>query len=215
MRLASPHDGAVSFEWPEVERSITYRWTADRVRLSIGTPPAPSAGVRGRLLRLDRVDAVLRERWTVGEFADDDLGERLATLVATGVEWLAGVLDDHGWPGWWSVGVVASAAASRLVQHSDDLPFQERCLVLMRAAAEAGQLAWREVAYLTDTVLLARGEPQRYGTKFRRADGVLVPCPLAEPSEVDERRRSVGLEPMADYTDRIRKRFPATETGEP
>lgn len=77
----------------------------------------------------------------------------------------------------------------------------------MRTAAQAGELAWREVAYLTDTVLLAQGQPQRYGTKFRRVGTTLEPCPLSNQSEVDERRHSMGLESLADYANRIRNRF--------
>lgn len=216
LHLASPQDGAVSFDWPEVGHTITYRWTVDRVRLAIvDEPPVLAVRVRDRLLRLDRVDAVLREQWTTSGFQDPDVGQRLTTLTATGVTWLREVLTEHGWPGWSSVGVAASAAASRLVQHSDDLAFQEHCLELMRAAAQAGELAWREVAYLTDTVLLARGQPQRYGTKFRRVGAVLEPCPLIDPAEVDVRRRSMGLEPLADYTDRIRERFASAETEQP
>ncbi|HEX5405569.1 MAG TPA: hypothetical protein VFX16_25110 [Pseudonocardiaceae bacterium] len=98
LHLASPQDGAVLFDWPEVGSTITYRWTVDRVRLAIvDEPPVPVAHVRERLLRLDRVDAPLREQWAASGFHDPDLGQRLTTLTAAGVTWLREVLTEHGW----------------------------------------------------------------------------------------------------------------------
>ncbi|WP_163507248.1 DUF4135 domain-containing protein [Fodinicola acaciae] len=219
--LHGPQHGQVSFEWPEAGRRVTYGWDGGKVRLAvdaIDTPPAPvpvppAAEIRQRLLRMDRVDAALRMPWARGGFADEALHRRLTMLVAAGASWLREVLDQHGWPGRSMVGLAATTAASRLVQHlEDDLPLQRRCLDLMSRAAEAGDFPTREVAYATDTVRLAEGRRQVYGTKFDRVGGELVPCPLEDPERVDERRKAMGLGPLEEYARELRQRFALTGT---
>jgi hypothetical protein len=75
----------------------------------------------------------------------------------------------------------------------------ERSSELMRAAVEAGDADAGELAYLTDRVRVARGEPQLYGTQFGRCG----PHPIEDPDALDERRGAVGLEPFADYAARF------------
>jgi hypothetical protein len=48
----------------------------------------------------------------------------------------------------------------------------------------------------------------RYGTQFWRGPdgtGPLEPRPIEDPDRLDERRRSVGLEPFAEYDRRMRE----------
>ncbi|WP_163567226.1 DUF6624 domain-containing protein [Fodinicola feengrottensis] len=221
VRLHGPEEGEVSFDWPQVGRRITYRWDESKARVAIDpidAEPVPDplpAGVeiRRRLLRMDRVDARLRVPWARGGFTDESSHRRLTALVGSGARWLGEVFDQYGWPGQSMVGLAATKAASRLVQHlEDDLPLQRRALELMTVAADAGDFPRREIAYVTDSVRLAEGRPQVYGTKFDRVDGELVPCPLEDPEQVDERRRAMGLVPLHEYANELRERFPLTGT---
>ncbi|WP_163506611.1 DUF4135 domain-containing protein [Fodinicola acaciae] len=216
LRLYGPADGSATFDWPRAGRRITYRWSGAAMRLAIDaidTPlveePVPAvAEIRQRLLRLDRLDGRLRMPWARGGFADESLHRRLTTLTRSAAGWLRDVLDEHGWPGRSTVGTAATLAASRLVQHlEDDLPLQRRCLELMTAAAEAGDFPLRELAYVTDTIRLAEGRPQLYGTKFDRVDGEFVPCRIEDPDHVEERRRAMGLLSLEDYAEQLRQRF--------
>lgn len=217
LHLQSPTDGQVGFDWPEVGRRVTYLWNREKVRVRIDAvdapevpvEPAPAGEVRRRLLRLDRLDGAIRMPWAAGGMVDESAERRLRTLTDAGIAWLSGVVDEHGWPGRTMVGAAAADAASRLVQHArEHLDFRRHCLELMRQAAERRDLPWREVAYLTDELRLADGLPQVYGTKFEPVAGELVPCPIEAPDDVDHRRAAMGLEPLADYTNRIRQRFP-------
>ncbi|MFF9566857.1 DUF4135 domain-containing protein [Streptomyces sp. NPDC014685] len=219
LHLQSPTEGQVGFDWPEVGRRVTYIWDREKVRLRIDAvdapevpaEPSPAGEIRRRLLRLDRLDGALRMPWAEGGMVDDDAERRLRTLTDAGIDWLAGVVADHGWPGRTMVGAAAAGAASRLVQHArDHLDFRRHCLELMRRAAAGGDLPWREVASLTDELCIADGLPQVYGTKFERVDGELVPYRIGDPDHVDRRRASMGMEPLAQYTERIRQRFPLT-----
>ncbi|MFB8219314.1 DUF4135 domain-containing protein [Streptomyces anulatus] len=219
LHLQSPAEGQVAFDWPEVGRRITYLWDRQKVRLRIDpvdapeapVEPAPAGEIRRRLLRLDRLDGAVRTPWADGGMSDTTAERRLRDLTDAGITWLTSVVADHGWPGRALVGAEAAAAASRLVQHArEHLDFRRHCLELMRDAAERGDLPWREIAYLTDELRVTDGLPQVYGTKFEPVDGVLVPWPVEDPQDVDRRRAALGMEPLADHTDRIRRRFPLT-----
>ncbi|WP_214416398.1 DUF6624 domain-containing protein [Sphaerisporangium fuscum] len=215
-RLTGPYSGEVCFDWREADRRITYEWdrTTVRLRLDPLDPPAGAGeGVRRRLLRIDRLDASLRERWARGGFADDALGDRIGILTRAAVAWLRAVVDEHGWPGRALVGEEAAAAACRLVQHaSGPRTFQEHCLELVREAARGGEASPRDVAYLTDALRVQDGRPQVYGTKFHQENGELVPLPIERAGQVDERRKAMGMEPLDEYAARLRRRF-RTETS--
>mgnify|MGYP001560728744 CR=1 FL=1 len=51
-----------------------------------------------------------------------------------------------------------------------------------------------DVAYLEDRILVNEGKPQLYGTQFLEG----APRPIKDPDHVDERRKSVGLESLAE-----------------
>ena len=54
-----------------------------------------------------------------------------------------------------------------------------------------------DLAYLTDRVLMHRGEPQVYGTQYHVSDGVLELWTVRDPAGLDQRRAALGLEPEA------------------
>ena len=58
--------------------------------------------------------------------------------------------------------------------------------------------------------ILAAGKPQRFGTQFHTVDGEFVPLPIEDPDNLDARRQSVGLPPMAEYTKQMQS---LQETG--
>ncbi|WP_103502929.1 DUF4135 domain-containing protein [Streptomyces sp. SM14] len=223
----SPQEGLVSFDWPRTGRRITYQWDGDTVRLRIdeltARPPRLEPTERGtlrrRLLRLDQVDTALRTPWAQGGFTDTVAAERLAKLTATGLEWLRSVVDRHGWPGRGLVGAEAAGAACRLLQHVEgETEFRRHCLKLVEEAVERGEMPPRDIAYLTDTLRLAEGRKQLYGTKFERRDGMLRPRPLEDPDGVEQRRAALRMESLEEYARLLRERFPdprqAHRTGE-
>jgi hypothetical protein len=116
------------------------------------------------------------------------------------------ILAQVGWPTKTLVGERASTAAWLLVQHADlDPAFQKQCLPLLEKAVANGEGSAKDLAYLTDRILVADGKPQRYGTQFHTVDGKLVPRPIEDEAHVDERRASVGLGTMAEYTEQMHR----------
>ncbi|MFE5300060.1 DUF6624 domain-containing protein [Streptomyces sp. NPDC056632] len=70
-------------------------------------------------------------------------------------------------------------------------------LGLLQGAVDAGDASPRHLAYLTDRVLVAAGEPQVYGTRYTQDPdgGYLRPHAVTDPGGLDARRAAVGLEP--------------------
>nr|WP_150136038.1 DUF6624 domain-containing protein [Streptomyces hyaluromycini] len=73
-------------------------------------------------------------------------------------------------------------------------------------AVATGDATARQLAYLTDRVLVAAGEPQLYGTQYTDdPDGSNQRLqPVADPDQLDERRAAMGLDTAAEYDQRMR-----------
>jgi hypothetical protein len=112
---------------------------------------------------------------------------------------LVEIIYEFGWPGSGLVGEDGAEAAWLVAQHAIGQPaFQRRCLALLQAAAEAGEAPPYQAAYLEDRIRVFEGRKQLYGTQIDSGpDGAPLPFPIEDPDSVDERRRVVGLEPLA------------------
>ncbi|UXX97440.1 hypothetical protein N7U49_47455 [Streptomyces sp. AD2-2] len=133
-------------------------------------------------------------------------GREMRRIDVGNTAWLQQVIAEHGWPGVALAGEQGAEEAWLLAQHADlDPAFQRHALELLKAAVEAGDASPRHLAYLTDRVLVAAGEPQVYGTQYTHdPDGSnLRPQPVADPDRLDERRAAMGLEPAAAYDRRM------------
>lgn len=112
------------------------------------------------------------------------------------------VLAEYGWPGYALVGVDGAHAAWLLIQHAP-AEFQEECLPLLEEAVCRDDAAPRDLAYLTDRVLMHRGEPQVYGTQYQVQAGMLTLWTVREPEGLDQRRAALGLPPEAESRARL------------
>lgn len=122
------------------------------------------------------------------------------------------IVQRFGWPAISLVGKEASNAAWLLVQHADhDTDFQLMCLGLMKALPEDEVLP-ANIAYLTDRVHIARGEPQLYGTQFWDYGNGLEVRPIKDKAGLDERRRAMGLEPFEVYSAEHRRLYDKRES---
>jgi hypothetical protein len=142
------------------------------------------------------------------------VGKRIGDIMAANdranTAELKGLLTQHGWPRRDALGEEADDAAWLIVQHADqDLPFQKRVLALLDAARKDGGTKPEHYAYLYDRVASSEKRPQLYGTQGRclRA-GVWEPNPIANPAELDERRREMGMARHASYVESTGKRCP-------
>ena len=121
---------------------------------------------------------------------------------------LQAIVAEHGWPGWPLVGKRGAHDAWLLAQHADKQLNFQRMAVRLLADAVAQQAAEpRHLAYLVDRVRMNEGREQLYGTQMHaELNGPVVPWPIEDPDNVDQRRADVGLGPLADYAAGFQKR---------
>lgn len=125
------------------------------------------------------------------------------------------IISKHGYLWNRDVGKEAAHAMWIIVQHADfDRPFQEEYLVQLKLAVDRNDAGPQDLAYLTDRVRKGKGEKQLYGTQMiykTIADSTghksikTELWPVEDPEELDTRRKSVGLMPIAQYLELIKK----------
>jgi len=109
------------------------------------------------------------------------------------------ILDKYGWLGPDVIGWQGGTALFLVIQHSD-IKVQEKYLPVMREAVKAGKMNSGSLALLEDRVALRQGKKQIYGSQIQKnAKGDWVVSPIEDEINVNERRKSVGLEPLEDY----------------
>lgn len=162
--------------------------------------------LRTELLEMRAADLRLRSELVRDGSLFDGYNERMAALHRRHNARLALVLTEHGWPGRALVDEDGAAAAWFLLQHAIlDPPLMRQALPLLERAVQANDADPRHVAFLVDRIRTMEGKPQLYGTSHDWDEaGHLSPLPIEDPATVDERRRRVGLEPLAENTRRLR-----------
>ena len=109
------------------------------------------------------------------------------------------LIAAQGWPARSVVGDRAAMSAFLIVQHSD-LTTQIKYLPMLREAVAAGEARPEDLALLEDRVLVGEGKKQRYGSQLEPdGNGGWRFSAIEDEKNVDERRKSVGLPPIAEY----------------
>jgi len=113
------------------------------------------------------------------------------------------VLDKSGWVGPDKIGEQANQTLFLVIQHSDQAT-QQKYLPMMREAVKNKNASGSALALLEDRVALGEGKKQTYGSQIGRdkETGKSYVLSLDDPDNVDKRRASVGLGPLADYVKR-------------
>ncbi len=114
---------------------------------------------------------------------------------------LKAVVHRHGWPTDDQVGASASTAALMILLHAPDLDFQLSCRDLIAQAALDGRCPAVHLAYIADHCAVEQRLPQFYGTRVNPV--TLRPYPVRRPESLDERRRDVGLGPLAEQMEAL------------
>lgn len=116
------------------------------------------------------------------------------------------ILDKHGFVGFDLAGENGSRNFWLIVQHSDHNPeFQKEVLAEMKKEVEKQNADSRNYGLLVDRVNLNTGKAQIYGTQvtYNMNNGQAYPKKLADSVNVNKRRKSIGLEPIEEYLNRM------------
>lgn len=165
--------------------------------------------LRDELLEMARRDRTVRaELAASGELFDAGYEPRMARVHERNARRLRRILESVGWPGADLVGPDGAEAAWLILQHAIAEPdLLRRALPLLQAAAGEGRASPRHAALLEDRIRFFEGRPQRYGTQFDwDAEGNLSPGAVEDPQRLDERRRAIGLPPLAEQMKEARSR---------
>jgi hypothetical protein len=120
---------------------------------------------------------------------------------------LSEIINEHGWTGKSLVGEDGAEAAWIIAQHAvSDPALQRRCLTLLEEAVRQGEAPAWQMAYLTDRIRVFEGRGQVYGLQFDWDEaGEMSPSEIEDIENVDGRRRTVGLPPLAESVRRHRE----------
>jgi hypothetical protein len=161
---------------------------------------AVSADARQELEARGRADQDVREGFGSGGHVDSAQGAAMARTDSSNTAWLKEYVGRWGWPTSEQVGREAVGAAFLIVQHAvHDTAFMRAMLPAIEDAYRRGDVAGGDVALLTDRLAVKAGQPQLYGTQLSLRDGRWVLDPIRDSVRVDERRKKMGLPPLAEY----------------
>lgn len=123
-------------------------------------------------------------------------------------EQLRALVEQHGWPGRSLVGDDGAEAAWLLALHADQYPaFQRRCLQLLQQAVAVGEAPSEQLAHLTDRVQVNADQPQLYGTQMHLINNQIMPWPIIDPEQLDQRRALLGLNTFEEYLADVRRSY--------
>lgn len=131
--------------------------------------------------------------------------EFLGPIDRANTDRLKDIVSEIGWDGVLAAGRRTAIDAWHIVQHaSHDREFQRDALAAFEP--HAGDPALNShYAGLYDRLALADERPQRYGRELTCVDGARRALDLEDPDQVDLRRASIGLEPLAEEIASITK----------
>ncbi len=155
--------------------------------------------LRRELLAMVEEDQAARKAWMDARPESPDAAElrtKGEAIDKKNTRALKAAIARYGWPGKSVVGEDGAHAAWLLVQHADlDPALQKDVLARMKPMVESGEVTASDYAYLYDRVAVAEHRHQLYGTQFKGTE----PFPIEDETNVDARRKSVGLGTMAEY----------------
>ena len=113
-----------------------------------------------------------------------------------------------GWPKISEVGREAAMAAYLVAMHVND-GSQKKYLPMIRHSCEESELPWQRYANIYDRCLFNEKKPQKYGTHTIYSEQTKSEelYPLEDETKVDEWRKELGLEPLANYLARNNIKF--------
>jgi len=110
------------------------------------------------------------------------------------------ILDEYGWLGKTSVGNKANQAIWLVIQHAN-LETQEKYLPILKESVEKGESEGWHQAFLEDRIQMRNNKKQIYGSQatWDETTGKMKIYPIQNANHVNERRKTIGLEPIEEY----------------
>lgn len=124
--------------------------------------------------------------------AKSDLSSIQTALDRSNFEYLASVMDQHGYPGKTMVGEPTNLVGYEILKRQPEAI--ENYILMLQDFAESGELPMTHYATLEDLLLMYKQEPQKYGTQgYIDSSGNPYIWPIDNPETMNERRAKVGF----------------------
>lgn len=115
------------------------------------------------------------------------------------------ILEEYGWPSEDVIGATGGRSFFAIVQHANK-ETRPKYLPIMREAVKNNKCRPRYLAGVEDRISTDNNELQIYGdqVKYYPKTNTFDVWPIEDPQNVDIRRRSIGLQPIAVH---LKNRF--------
>ncbi|MBU1014741.1 MAG: hypothetical protein KKG99_17230 [Bacteroidetes bacterium] len=144
-------------------------------------------GIAGRKLgfKSSVVEALWRSKFFIQQISQNEL---------------EALIEKYGWPRIKDVGAEAAMAAYLTIMHSNG-DLQNKYMSTIKQICEEKELPWVRYAYIYDRCSSNNDKPQKYGTHtvYNEKTNSQELYPLEDETKVDEWRKEIGLEPLAEY----------------
>lgn len=142
------------------------------------------------------------------ELSNEDWIKFKDSVFTTHEKRLQEIFNDYGFTGYDLVGKEGATNFWLMVQHSDHNPeFQTKVLEQMKIEVKNNNADPSDYGLLVDRVQLNTGKAQVYGTQvtYNLNTGQAYPRTLSDSINVNERRKSINLEPLEVYLNYMTK----------
>ncbi len=162
--------------------------------------------LRKRLQEISRIDQNIRYQYITAMWQQPvdsvrlmDLLHEMQRIDSANTAEICQILDTRGWVGKDKVGE-ACATFWLVIQHAST-ELQKKYIPMFREGAERGELSKEQVAMMEDCINVNEGKPQKYGSQIIQdpETGKYMVAPLLDKNWVDEWRKEVGMQPLAEY----------------
>ena len=156
--------------------------------------------IKREITRAARRDEALSHMWSDLRLKMSSVEKNISILRRKNTAMLKKIIKDRRFLTSDIVGKKGMHDVFYIIQHSDHDPaFQKRCLKQFEHVAATGKADKRDLAYLTDRVLVNSGRKQIYGTQVDTTSGTVKLYPTIDVKNLDKRRKEAGLTPYKEY----------------
>ncbi|MBV6646336.1 MAG: hypothetical protein KI790_12850 [Cyclobacteriaceae bacterium] len=152
-----------------------------------------SNGLTYSILRDELKQMWKKDQELVGRWAEQK------KVVSKNTIRLKEIIEEYGWPTRDMIGKDGVWMTWAIVQHSHDLGFQKYCLKLLKTTLASTEPESVFYAELHDRICRKANQKQTFGQAIIEENGIKKFYPIEKESEVDDRRKSIGLEPLKVY----------------
>jgi len=154
-----------------------------------------------KMAKIDQIAAYIPQG-KYKELSEKEWNAFKDSVFTTNQKKISEIFEQYGFVGFDLAGENGSRNFWMIVQHSDHNPeFQKEVLVEMKKEVDKQNAISTNYGLLVDRVNLNTGKAQIYGTQvtYNMNIGQAYPKKLKDSAKVNERRKSIGLEPIEEY----------------